>query len=126
MFLQNSEGKFLVLKRNLETYAGVKGVWDIVGGRIDPGTSLMENLAREVREETQLSLTGEPRLVAAQDIIPSAERHIVRLTYVGRAEGDPVLDPKEHLEYAWLSHEELAKEEGLDVYAREVLGKLTD
>jgi len=41
--LQNSEGKYLLLRRSLEKYPEIKGRWDIVGGRIDPGSILIEN-----------------------------------------------------------------------------------
>ena len=44
IFLKNKEGKFLLLKRSSEKYKGTKGSWDIVGGRIDIGSKLMENL----------------------------------------------------------------------------------
>ncbi len=54
IFLKNKEGKYLLLKRNSVKYSNIRGEWDIVGGRIDPGTKLMDNLRREVREETQL------------------------------------------------------------------------
>lgn len=119
--LQNSEGKYLVLKRSEEKYKGVQGSWDIVGGRIDPGTDLMHNLRREIEEETRLSLIGEPKLLAAQDIMPVPERHIVRLTYLAMTEGEPVLDGKEHSDYRWVTGEELAGEQDLDRYLKELI-----
>ena len=76
------------MKRSAEKYKGTKGTWDIVGGRIDPGTKLIENLTREIFEETRLKLVSEPRLIHAQDIIPNAEKHVVRLTYVADIDGD--------------------------------------
>lgn len=84
IFLQNEDGKYLLVKRSSEKYKMVSGNWDIVGGRIDPGSKLIDNLRREVMEETQLTITSEPILIAAQDIIPSPEKHIVRLSYIGK------------------------------------------
>jgi ADP-ribose pyrophosphatase YjhB (NUDIX family) len=124
-FLRNKEGKYLLLKRNMEKYKGAKGSWDIVGGRIDPGSSLIENLKREIKEETQLNLISEPRLIFAQDIIPNNEKHVVRLTYVTRIEGEPVLDLSENIEYKWLSLEEIKNQEDLDVYVKEIVQKGT-
>lgn len=121
IFLKNREGKFLLLKRNLEKYAKVKGSWDIVGGRIDPGSKLLENLKREVEEETKLKITSEPKLIYAQDIIPNEEKHVVRLTYIGDTEGEPVLDKSENTEYKWLSIDELKNQEDLDIYVKEIL-----
>ena len=71
---------FLLLKRSDKKYPEVGARWDIVGGRIHPGIPLLDNLQREVKEETNLDLTGEPKLVAAQDILRVECRHAVRLT----------------------------------------------
>ncbi len=91
-FLRNKEGKYLLLKRNMEKYKGAKGAWDLVGGRIDPGAPLIENLKREVREETQMEIISEPRLIYAQDILHFIDKHVVRLTYIADSKGEVVLD----------------------------------
>lgn len=123
VFIDNGQGKYLLLKRADGKYADiVRDRWDIVGGRIDPGTPLLENLRREVKEETALKLVGVPRLVAAQDILRKPGFHVVRLTYVGEVEGEVSLDPEEHDAYRWLSKEELlVLGENLDGYVRELL-----
>ncbi|MDB5189851.1 MAG: MutT related protein [Parcubacteria group bacterium] len=121
VFLKNEEGRILLLKRSEEKYGKTSGSWDIVGGRIDPGTTLIENLKREVQEETQLTITSIPKLIGAQDIIPNDERHIVRLTYVALTTGEPVLDLSENTEYKWVTLEELSKELDIDTYAAALL-----
>lgn len=121
IFLKNKEGKFLLLKRNPEKYQKVRGEWDIVGGRIEPGSKLLDNLKREVMEETGLEIVGDPRLIFAQDIIPNEEKHVVRLSYVGEAHGDLVLDTSENTEYKWLNVEEMKNQENLDIYVKEIL-----
>lgn len=121
VFLQNKDGKYLLLRRSLEKYPEVKGRWDIVGGRIDAGKTLIENLRREVREETGLEIVGKPSLIAAQDILRNSDRHVVRLTYVGEAIGDVKLDTAENDMYKWYTREELTKLTDLDVYFRELL-----
>lgn len=123
-FLKNKEGRYLLLKRSRSRFKGIDGTWDIVGGRIDPGTSLVDNLKREVYEETKLSLTSEPRLVYAQDILwYEQDTHVVRLTYVAAVEGDPVLDVSENVEYAWSTVDEMRKRDDLDIYVKEILEK---
>ena len=122
ILLKNKEGKFLLLHRNLTKYPGVKGEWDIPGGRINSGTPLLENLKREVAEETGLLLSGEPKLLAAQDILREG-RHIVRLSYIGEAEGKVILDTEENDEYQWCAPLELKKLENLDIFLKEVLDK---
>ena len=122
-FLKNKEGKYLLVRRNAEKYGKTSGSWDIPGGRIDPGTTLVENLRREVKEETGLEIISEPVLIGAQDILPNPDWHVVRLTYTADTEGDPVLDTSENTEYLWLTVEQLRGQEGLDKYVNELVQK---
>ena len=57
VLLQNSDGKYLLLERNLEKYTDVKksDKWDIVGGRINIGTPLLDNLKREYMKKQNLN-----------------------------------------------------------------------
>ena len=121
ILLKNEEGRYLLLRRSLKKYPEIKGRWDIVGGRINPGTSLRENLEREIKEETGLSLNGNTQLVAAQDILRNSERHVVRLTYTGEASGTLMLDTQENDMYQWYSKEELNNIEDIDIYLKELL-----
>lgn len=121
---RNKEGKYLLVHRSTEKYKNVNGLWDIVGGRINPGSKLRENLAREIREEIGLELIGEPRLVGAQDIFPkSQDRHVVRLTYIVDLNGEPKLDTGENDDYKWVTAEELKSLPDIDVYLKELLDK---
>ncbi|MCH7883183.1 NUDIX domain-containing protein [Patescibacteria group bacterium] len=120
--LKSKEGRYLMLRRSLSKYPEIQGRWDITGGRIDIGKNLLENLKREVKEETGLELVGEPKLIAAQDILRDS-RHIVRLTYVGEVEGDVRLDKEEHDTYQWCTRDELCEMEDVDVYFKELLNK---
>ena len=109
VLLKNSEGKFLLIRRNPKKYPEIGPKWDIVGGRIDIGTPLLENLKREVKEEVGLEMTSTPMLIAAQDIMNVEGypgRHIVRLTYTADADGTPQID-EESLEFAWFSEVEI-------------------
>lgn len=124
VLLRNPEGGFLLLHRSLQKYPETKGErWDIVGGRIDPGMPLIDNLKREVFEETGLALAGEPYLLAAQDILKLAGRHVVRLTYTCEATGEVVLDTDESDDFRWFSAEEILKLEDINFYFKELLTK---
>ena len=127
ILLRNGEGKYLLVRRSLTKYPEVgQHQWDIVGGRIDPGSPLLDNLKREIKEEVGLDLANEPRLVAAQDILRIPGRHVVRLTYVGDIEGEPKLDPNEHSDFGWFTLEEIRNLEGLDLYFKEVLNSKSE
>jgi ADP-ribose pyrophosphatase YjhB (NUDIX family) len=124
IFLRNPEGNYLLVKRSLETYKDVQGRWDIVGGRIHPGSTLIDNLRREVTEETQLRIVSEPVLIYAQDIlIPESNMHVVRLSYTGTTEGEPILDTSENIEYVWVPLSEMKEWHDLDPYVHEIVTK---
>src|SRR3989338_9049715 len=120
--LQNPAGKFLLVRRSAERYPEGGPKWDIVGGRIEPGTPLLENLKREIAEEVGLALTAEPRLIAAQDILRIPGRHVVRLTYAAPISGTPRLD-SDHTEFRWATRQELLQltERELDIYVKALL-----
>lgn len=119
--LRNKRGEYLLLRRSLEKYPEIKGRWDIVGGRIDPGTPLIDNLRREIKEETGLELRGEPKLLIAQDILRNPQKHVVRLTYLGEADGEIALDTGENDQYKWYSWDELLHLDDVDMYFKQVL-----
>lgn len=121
--LQNKEGKYLVMLRSAEKYPDAGAKWEIAGGRINPGTPLLENLKREVKEETGLEITGEPKLITAQDIFSQIKnKQIVRLTYSGFADGEVKLSD-EHTDHKWLTREEIFKLEPIDPVFKEVFEK---
>jgi len=126
ILLKNPEGKYLLVRRNPKKYPEVGPKWDIVGGRIDAGSPLFENLKREIKEEVNLDYQGEPRLVAAQDILRVPGRHVVRLTYTGEMNGEPVLDD-DHLEVKWFTATEILalSEAELDIYFKALVDAKT-
>lgn len=121
IILQNKEGKFLVVFRSAEKYPEAGAQWETVGGRINRGFSLMENLRREVREETGLQIKDDIKLLDAQDIL-RPHKHIVRLTYLGKASGEVQLSD-EHTDFRWLSIKEIKKLKPIDRFLKEVLEK---
>ncbi len=120
--LRNKEGKYLLIRRSSDKYPEVGPKWDIVGGRINPGETLLENLKREIKEETNLDMSKEPELVAAQDILRVPERHVVRLTFAGEIEGEPQID-SDHTEFRWFTAEEIREIQNLDTYVKELIEK---
>lgn len=122
VLLQDDVGKYLVIRRSQEKYPEVENPWDVPGGRINIGSPLLENLQREVTEETGLKILGVPHLVDAQDII-RPDKHVVRLTYVAQASGHPQLSA-DHTEFQWLDRKAALELSGIDPFVVETLQKL--
>src|ERR1700730_7893352 len=99
-------GKILVLKR-AQSMIYKPGVWDLPGGHLAANESFEECLAREVTEETGLTIDID-RLLCAN----KAPGPYVQLIYACRATGasrEATLRPFEHVEYRWATLEELRR-----------------
>ena len=102
-------GKVLVVRRARKP---ALGIYTLPGGGVETGETLVEAVAREVREET--SLTVEPVALAGhreaivRDAQGRIERHFVILCFAARwRSGEPVLN--EELDDArWLDPAELS------------------
>lgn len=126
VLLKNSKGKYLLVRRSQIKYLEVKESWDAVGGRIIIGVPLLQNLKREVKEETGLVLYKIDRILAAQDILRVNDKHVVRITYLGRAKGKVKLDKEENTEYKWFSLKELKRmpTKSLDMYLAKLIKEI--
>lgn len=121
VFLRNTAGKYLLLQRSRSKYPEIPNRWDVVGGRIEVGSPLQDNLAREIAEETGMKMSSEPQLIAAQDILRTPERHVVRLTYIANTmDEDPMLSD-ENDDFGWYTVTEMQELTGVDIYAKEII-----
>ncbi|RCV49263.1 NUDIX domain-containing protein [Marinitenerispora sediminis] len=84
--------------------------WDIVGGHVEPGETVLDALVREIREETGWRLTEVladlGRLVWTPE--DGIERHEV--DYLVRVSGDlsaPALEPEKHTAFVWATEADL-------------------
>jgi ADP-ribose pyrophosphatase YjhB (NUDIX family) len=98
----NARGEALMIRTHKWS-----GLWGIPGGKIKRGETAVAALRRELKEETNLNITGI-EFVLVQDCINSKEfyrpAHFVLLNYVCRAVGkklDVILN-EEGREFKWL------------------------
>jgi 8-oxo-dGTP diphosphatase len=108
----NEHGRVFVHRRGWNRRL-LPGCWDIVGGHVEPGETLLEALAREVTEETGWVLSGEPTLAYVADWETTGESRDGRrreVDFVVEVTGDlgrPRLERPEHVESRWLGSGEL-------------------
>lgn len=88
-------GEDLLLVANERTIGGCSvRVFDLPGGRVEPGELLHEAVRRELREETGLVVVGEPRFLFVQEgerRLGGQRRHAWRSFFfaVDVADGEP-------------------------------------
>jgi len=99
--------KLLILERVADDFMG--GIEELPSGKVDEGESLLESLARELKEETGLDALGEPRYLFSFDYTSGSGRRTRQFNYsVEVGEGTVVLNPGEHSGYRWLEPSEYA------------------
>ena len=99
-------GKLLVLKR-ASTMSYKPGTWDLPGGHLAIGELFEECLAREIEEETDLTIAA-PRLLGIHNSIGPYLQAIFACAIAGHAH-DIRLRPHEHVEARWVMPSELAQ-----------------
>ncbi|WP_405793791.1 NUDIX hydrolase [Streptomyces sp. NBC_01506] len=86
------------------------GCWDVVGGAVEEGESLLDALRREIAEETGWRLRRVLARVAHEEWTANGLRHI-ESDYVVEVDGDlssPQLEWDKHTEFAWVAAEEVS------------------
>jgi len=96
------DGKVLLLRNEREE-------WELPGGKIDPGETPEECVAREITEETGWAARTGPILDSWVYYIPAADRHVFIVTYGCRTAADtPLRVSEEHKEAGLFTRGEIA------------------
>jgi 8-oxo-dGTP diphosphatase len=106
-------GRAFVHRRSWQR-AFLPGGWDVAGGHVDPGETLLEALEREVWEETGWRVVGSPQLVYVadwtyDDADPTSLRR--EFDFLVEVEGDlarPRLERPQHIEFRWIAVDDVS------------------
>ena len=99
--IYRDDGKFLIAQRNLNKNQG--GLWEFPGGKLEPGETCEEALAREIREEMAADI--EVLECVGENIHHYPEKDIRLMFYKAKLLSDDIT-LLEHEDCRWITKEE--------------------
>ena len=106
--IPDAAGRIFVHRRTPDRQL-LPGAWDIPGGHVEPGESILDALRREIEEETRWQLA---RVVAdiGHTSWSDAGHQLLEVDYIVAVTGDmarPRLEAGKHDAWAWIGENEL-------------------
>ncbi len=83
---------------------GLRGRWELPGGKVEPGEAEADAVVRELREELGCEVRVTGRLAGEQRI---GDRLVLRVLVAEQTEGEPTPSEHQHDALRWLGPEEL-------------------
>lgn len=108
--IENEKNEFLILEKSIEEAKNDKSenLYDIPGGRLEYGETLIDAVSREVHEETSLNL-DKFVLLDAQTIVRNDGLQLIILTYYSKTKEKNIGLSNEHSGFLWISKKETNK-----------------
>lgn len=96
-----NDGQVLVVERVPHDFQG--GNYELPGGGIDEGETVIDSVKRELKEETGLDLTEITGMIRGFDYPAGPKKLVRQFNFVVTTTGYEVqLDPNEHVAYKWV------------------------
>lgn len=105
--LIKANGKYLVIKRAAENdYMPLK--WDLPGGQVEAGETVVAALKREIFEETKLEVEIGTPIFVYTNLACLPSRQTIQIVFICETKYDRIaLNLSEHTEYKWVNYEEM-------------------
>ena len=97
-------GRFMICQRPAHKARGL--LWEFVGGKVEPGESKAEALARECREELDIGIRVDGEAMDTRFDYPDLCVHLT-LFYASVTQGEPRL--LEHADLRWIGVDEIGE-----------------
>ena len=100
------KGKMLIIRESKKYEDSTSdGLYDVVGGRVEPGQSFSESLLREIKEESGLTdiKIGRPFYVSEwRPTVRGEEWQIIGIFFICESGSEEVTLSKDHDDYKWI------------------------
>ncbi|MTC44815.1 NUDIX domain-containing protein [Providencia sp. wls1922] len=101
-----NENKFLAVQRGFSKLDYISHKWEFPGGKVEAGETLVEAITRELNEELKITVTDPKFLLTIEHSYPDFDitMHCFVIELPNRT-----INLTEHIDFIWLSKEELRK-----------------
>ncbi len=98
------QDKLLCVQRGESKYSYISKKYEFPGGKVEPNESEEQALIREIREELNLEIQVNAKLLSLDHCYPDFE---ITIHAYSCSCSNPVVELTEHLDYKWLTVQEL-------------------